>query len=379
MFASIIAAIGMCADGVAEGLYAARHRFSARAAGIGYAIGAILAWFYSAVTPITFTVESITVAANGLKKRPQILYVVALSAVPSILLGLFGLYSTFVSLLDPAVIAGVIAGVGIILTRVGVQYLGEKPAIAGASTAAGITAYIITDDLVPVIVASVVVGAAAAHFLPDRFLSKSGDKEEESGEQNQQNEQNKEDTEENEETGDQWGLIPFNWREMFTRPVLIGAFSVFALRTGAIFSYDRVNSELAGTEPTLDGVTLMAGLGSLLSALFGGPPVETTPAPMAAAPQPVFSTVLFMALMSVITLLGWVTRIGKYVPLQAIAGFLIVLGVPVIMPENLPGVAENPLAGGTALAVTALTNPFYGILVGEAVALLIEYGIVGGG
>ena len=43
MFAAIMAAVGMCADGVAEGMYAARHRFSARAAGLGYAIGGMLA------------------------------------------------------------------------------------------------------------------------------------------------------------------------------------------------------------------------------------------------------------------------------------------------------------------------------------------------
>ena len=82
-----------------------------------------------------------------------------------------------------------------------------------------------------------------------------------------------------------------------------------------------------------------------------------------------------MALMAVLTFAGLVGRLGKFIPLESIAGFLIVLGIPVIMPENLPTAVEDPIPGGTALAVTALSNPFYGILAGEAVNLLIEVGL----
>lgn len=49
------------------------------------------------------------------------------------------------------------------------------------------------------------------------------------------------------------------------------------------------------------------------------------------------------------------------------------------MPEQLPTALDDPLAGGAALAVTALTNPFYGIVVGEIVVLLTEMGIAGSG
>ncbi|MBZ0155424.1 MAG: hypothetical protein K8I29_04310 [Alphaproteobacteria bacterium] len=363
MLESIIAAVGMCADGVSEGLYAVRHRFSARAAGIGYAIGALIAWLYKSVTPITFTVESITVATHSAKKPPQILYIVALSAIPSIVLGAFGLYSKLVSMLDRAVIGGVIAGVGIILTRVGFNYVRERKWVAGTSTLAGLVAYAVTDDLVVVIVASVLSGTAVDWIAFRRGQDEGGEQEEKKS--------SNEDEKDEEKEQSKFGLIPPKWKEMFSWPVIIGAFSVFSLRTGAIVSYATVNAQIAGgRDPRLDGATLMAGLGTLASGLFGGPPIETTPAPMAAAPQPVFSTVLFMALMAAITLLGLVKRVGRYIPLQAIAGFLIVLGIPVIMPEQMPSAAQSPLAGGTALAVTALTNPFYGLLAGEAVVLI---------
>lgn len=374
MFGAIMAALGMTADGLAEGLYAIRHRFRARAASIGYLIGAALGWFYQVVTPVTFTVESVTVASHSVKKPPQIFYVVALSAVPSIILGLFGWYSTFVEWLEPAVVAGVIAGVGIILTKVGVGYLRERPAVAIPSVVGGLITYAITENLVIVIIVSGIAGTAARYLLPDRFQPGAA--------KNQEQDKDAEADEgglasDDEGEAGSWARrlwrgvrpIPLRWREMIAPAVLVGAFSVFALRTGAVVSYDRVNSDLAGQNPELDGVTVIAGTASLVSGLLGGPPLETTPAPMADTQLPVFSTVLFMLVMAAVTFFGLVGRLGRYFPLQAIAGFLIVIGVPIIMPENLPTVAEEPLGGGTALIVTALSNPFYGIIAGQLVVL----------
>lgn len=357
MFASILAALGMSADGVAEGLYAARHGFSARASGIGYAVGALVGWFYQVVTPVTFTVESITVATRTVQQRPQILYVVGLSAVPSILLGITGAYSTFIELLNPAVIGGIIAGVGVILAGVGVESIRERPATAGASTVAGFLAYLLTGDLVVVIVAAVVTGTIAHRLAPAGINETDATPED------------------NDDEIESIAVTRFSARDLIARPVLIGAISLFTLRLGAVVSYDNVNAEIAGAETTLDGVQLMAGAASLVSAFVGGAPLETTPAPMADAPRPVFATVLFMAIMAVLALLGVIGRVGRLVPLQSIAGFLVVLGIPVIMPENLPAVLEEPIPGATALVATALSNPFYGIVAGQLVAVAIDAGL----
>ena len=362
MIAAILAAVGMCADGVAEGLYAARHRFSARAAAVGYAAGAGLGWLYGVVTPVTFTVESITVATRTAKERPQIVWIVALSAIPSIALGATGLYSSFVDLLDTAVVGGAIAGVGLILANVGFGYVRERPLTAGLAVVAGFVAFLIWDDLVAVIAASVIGGVVAARLVPDRFVP---ERELESREE-------KIARAEDEDVAEPPIERPsFDLRGVLSWPVLVGAFSVFALRTGAVVSYDTVNAELAGTGQELDGVTLMAGVASLGSSLLGGPPIETTPAPMAATPEPVFSTVLFMGAMAVTTGIGLVGRLGRFIPLHAIAGFLVVLGVPVVLPENLPMVLDAAIPGSVALAVTAASNPFYGIVAGQLVVAAI--------
>lgn len=377
MIPSVLAALGMTADGVAEGLYAIRHGFSARVAAVGFAIGAVIVWFANAATPLTFTVESIAVATRTVKERPLIFYVVALSAIPSIVLGVTGLYSQLVELLNPSVIAGTIGGVGIILTGVGVDYLKQRPLVAGGSTLVGFTAYLLTEDLVLVIIAGVATGTALHHLLPDRFQKLGSGAGEDDGAAAEGSEEGGKEGggDESSEKGS-FRPIPFEWRRMVSRPVLVGAFAVFALRTGAVVSYDTVNANLAGQDPTLDSVTFMAGLGSLASSVLGGPPLETTPAPMAATPEPVLSTALYMALMAGVCALALVRRVGTFVPLQAIAGFLIVLGIPVIIPEQLPTALESPIPGGTALAITALTNPFYGIVAGELVAIVTE--LIGG-
>ncbi|MFF4415810.1 hypothetical protein ACFYY8_25050 [Streptosporangium sp. NPDC001559] len=155
---------------------------------------------------------------------------------------------------------------------------------------------------------------------------------------------------------------------MVSRPVLVGALSLFALRVGTVVAYDSVNSELAGTEPRLNQVFLTDGVASLAAGLFGGAPMEPTPSPTAATGMPVFSAVLFLGLMAVISGLGLVERMGRWVPLESVAGFLIVIGMFVVLPDNIGNV--NRLPDAVAMAVTAFSNPFYGIVAGEAIALL---------
>ena len=64
-------------------------------------------------------------------------------------------------------------------------------------------------------------------------------------------------------------------------------------------------------------------------------------------------------------------KIGKFVPSSSIAGFLFVLGLfSTVVPDAPLALAENPAAGGAAMVVTAVTNPFLGMLAGVVVKLL---------
>ena len=77
-----------------------------------------------------------------------------------------------------------------------------------------------------------------------------------------------------------------------------------------------------------------------------------------------------MTLMAVILFAGLLPKMGKYIPSESIAGFLFVLGAIVTVPANalvalsVTDVPGGPIVGGITMTVTAITDPFFGMLAG---------------
>jgi len=116
----------------------------------------------------------------------------------------------------------------------------------------------------------------------------------------------------------------------------------------------------------------------MASSLFGGGPVESIISATGAAPHPVLAGVLMMGLMAVILLAKLLPKIGKYVPSESIAGFLLVLGAIVTVPINASlalasgaGSADT-IIGGVTMTVTAITDPFSGMISGLIIKLLLN-------
>ena len=86
-----------------------------------------------------------------------------------------------------------------------------------------------------------------------------------------------------------------------------------------------------------------------------------------------------MAVMGIIILLGFVGRLGKYLPSQSIAGFLFIIGLLITFIPNLQSVAasEEPkdsVCGYVALGITAWSkNPFLGMVAGVVVRYCSAY------
>ncbi|KUK31379.1 MAG: Xanthine/uracil permease family protein [Thermoanaerobacterales bacterium 50_218] len=85
-----------------------------------------------------------------------------------------------------------------------------------------------------------------------------------------------------------------------------------------------------------------------------------------------------MGLMAVILLAKLLPKIGKYVPSESIAGFLLVLGAIVTVPINASlalasgaGSADT-IIGGVTMTVTAITDPFSGMISGLIIKLLLN-------
>ncbi|MCL1862073.1 MAG: hypothetical protein FWF78_00715, partial [Defluviitaleaceae bacterium] len=114
------------------------------------------------------------------------------------------------------------------------------------------------------------------------------------------------------------------------------------------------------------------------SVIFGGAPVGAIISATAASPWPVMAGVVMMLLCMVLLLLGLMTKAVKYVPVQAIAGFLFIIGFfstfvvqirnVYMLAINGTGTSTDLVQAATAMAITALTkNPFLGLVAGIAV------------
>lgn len=77
-----------------------------------------------------------------------------------------------------------------------------------------------------------------------------------------------------------------------------------------------------------------------------------------------------MLVTGALILAGVIGRLGKYLPSQSIAGFLVVIGFALTFAPNLSAVSgsDHPMSGYIALGVTAWSkNPFLGMVAGLAV------------
>ncbi len=75
---------------------------------------------------------------------------------------------------------------------------------------------------------------------------------------------------------------------------------------------------------------------------------------------------MMMLIMAAILAIGWLPKLGKYVPSASIAGFLFILGTVVIFPENAATAMQGSGATVAAitLVVTAVADPFAGLMTG---------------
>jgi AGZA family xanthine/uracil permease-like MFS transporter len=84
-----------------------------------------------------------------------------------------------------------------------------------------------------------------------------------------------------------------------------------------------------------------------------------------------------MVLMAAILFAGFLPKIGRFIPSESISGFLFVLGAIVTVPGNATaaltgGDSSSGLVGGMTMVVTAISDPFFGMLAGLLMRALIS-------
>ncbi len=369
--AFMLAVIAVMINGVPQLLYAQSRGFAIKPAGFAYLVGAIGNTITGSVTPISSQAETITVASVKKNLRNNVSSIL-LAAILMVVLGFFGGVTKISEFAGPAVIAGMMSGVGLMLAGVSLDMFTQEKRTTIISVISALVAYILfldnSNKVVWTIFISVAVSTFDFLFIQKRRVDIAATAE---------------DGREIIETNTEWKF----WKKEYwadfklikptiNMSVIFSALSILMLNVGANISFGGITASIAGTEQNLDHLSIINSLADIPSALFGGPPIEAIISGTAGAPWPVACGVVFMLLTAILILTGLIGRLGKYLPAQSIAGFLFVIGLIMTFAPNLSTVATtpNPMGGYIALGVTAWSkNPFFGMVAGVLVNMFGAY------
>lgn len=369
--ANLLTALAVVVNGVPQGLLALTFGFAAFPTAVGFLIGALGSLAYGSVATISFQAETITLAGRMGSDIRERLSLVFWGGVFLVVPALLGLNQLIIDFVGPVVILSMMAGVGAMLAFVSFDLLRSEPYTGTASMASALLTWFITRDLAPTIIVSVAVSTVmycVIRFVPGVATGL------------KISVQDPEVHPERERFRIGGVQLDF-WKN---GRIVIGALSLACLNIGANISFGLITGSIAGAAVNVDHLTVYSGLANMGSAFFGGAPVESIISGTASAPNPLFSSVLMMGIMAAILLARLLPLIGKVVHQASIAGFLFVLGAFVTFSTNISDAiaTAGPFAGpygfgpggmviGATVLVTAKYNPFYGLLAGLAVRLVL--------
>ncbi|GAA0447170.1 xanthine/uracil permease [Lentibacillus halophilus] len=345
----LLAAISGVLNGLPQGLLAMSFGFASLPTAIAFVIGAFGNTLTSNVAVISFQAETITVAGtmgNNIRERLSMIFYGALLLA---IIAMFGLMEQIIDWIGPVITNGMMAGVGVMLAKVAWDMMRNDRLAGGISFGSALIVYAATQDLVYTITISVIV-ASIGHYISQKGQ-----------------------TDTDKTAADE----TFSLHKPLLNPSVIrGALAMVCLNIGANIAFGKINAGIAGTDVNIDTITIISSLADMGSSLFGGGPVEVVISATASAPHAVLAGVLMMALMAVILFFKLLPKIGKYVPSASIAGFLFVLGAIVTLPDNAAAAftadgAGTGIIGGVTLVVTAVSDPFLGMLSGVVMELLL--------
>jgi len=371
----ILGVVFVTINGLTQLVFAQTQGFKLKPASIGLIIAAVASGVLGLITPITGQSAMIALAGKT-EERDQRVAALLLSSVAMVVLGLTGSISAAITFVGPAIMAGMMAGVGLMLTGVGYDFIFHKQkgnlGVGIVSLVSALAIFIATthhgssNNLVYTVAGSVTLSTLYYLFVQKRNQNL------DLGLPEGETENGRFWTKEYWQTED-WKIV----RPRFTVKAILAALALICLGVGITTSFGAINAGMAGNFAGLGGplpqnfdhLTWVSGLAGFASELFGGMPLETIISGTAAAPWPVAGNVAVLTTLAVLLIIGAVAKISKYIPTQSIAGFLFVIGIfSTFLPQirNAGFASDIPVAAVT-MAVTKLTsNPFLGVLAGLA-------------
>ncbi|APH16015.1 permease family protein [Clostridium sporogenes] len=348
LWKDILSIFSVLLNGLPQGLLALSFGFASVPTAFAFLIGAAGNAITGSVVPISFQAETITLAGtmgDNLKERLSMIFYGGLIMT---FIGLFGLMSKITDSIGPVITAGMMAGVGIMLARVSIEMARKNKIIGYISIASGVITHLFTKDLVYTIAVSVIISSIVHNII--------GNKKGESFITEREK-------------------IAIN-KPFFSLKILRGAMSMVCLNIGANIAFGNITGQLANRKVNIDHVSIISSLADMSSSILGGAPVESIISATGGAPNPKASGIIMMLLMAAILFAGFLPKIGKYIPTESIAGFLFVLGAIVTAPVNAASAltstaASGTVIGGVTMTVTAITDPFIGMISGLLMKILL--------
>lgn len=347
LLTDLLAVFGVVLNALPQGLLALSFGFAAVPTAMAFFIGAIGNVLTGNVAPISFQAETITYAGTSGKDRSERCTMIFIGAAILAVVGACGMLTRIVDFIGNDIANGMMAGVGLLLAKTAIDMVKSDKFAGGISLVTAVVTYLLTsaspNTLVYTIVVSVVVSSIASAVV-------------------------------NKEKKNIVVADDTFKRQKFTinTNVIFGALGMVCLNIGSNISFGAITANMAGADSfNVDHLTLISSLADMGSSFFGGAPVESIISATANAPHPVWAGVVMMVVVGVILLSRLLPKIGNYVPASSIAGFLFVLGLFKTFVLDAPvALAAAPAVGGSALVVTALSNPFFGMLAGIAARIL---------
>lgn len=389
----ILAALGVILNGLPQGLLAMSLGFASIPTSLGFFIGAICCFAFNSLAPISFQAETIVMAHTLGKNIRETLSMIFFGGLIMLVVGILGLQQAAVNLSGPIIINAMMAGVGIVLGRLALNMIKEARIVALSSIlSAAIIYFFLGHDLVYTICGSVII-SSIIHYVMKTYCPSCLDKSHDQAPAAAATPASSSDGAESTTLRDAGaqklcgGSIASYIRThfVFHKPqlsvrIIRGALAMACLNVGANIAFGNITASLAHGSQNIDILSIYSSLADVVTSLFGGAPVEAIISATASAHHPVTAGIIMMVAMGALLFCGLLPKIGKFIPAQSIAGFLLILGIVVTVGNNAPlafggASPQDAVVAATTMGATAFVDPFVGMVLGVVLKSLFAAGL----
>jgi len=379
-----VAVVFVAINGLTMLAWAAAQGYKMKPTAFAFLVGAIGNLLTGSITPISGQ-SSILTVSHFMKNMNERVAALLIAVVVMIPLGLTGAVTGIAAFAGTAVVNGMMAGVGLMVAGISIDMFKQAKRTGAIAFISALATHVIFLYFFPsphrlVYVIAISVTLTTLDFV---FLQK----DPETGKRGRRVDIPKMakadgyvgDMEQNENpkfwTKEYWADFKL-MKPKFNIHAIYFALAFISLTIGSNIAFGNITAGMGGTTQNMDHLTVINALADIPSVIFGGAPVGAIISATAAAPWPVIAGVVMMLFCALLLLLGLMTKAVKYIPVQAIAGFLFIIG---FFSTFVPNLSSSFATGHTtqaaaSLAVTAITkNPFLGLAAGVAVRYIGSY------